>query len=280
MEFNWRVFLESIMSTAHYSRLEFRSGRHSSHTSGLCPGFGQGNLIVLPEEAADDFIDLCYRNPVFCPLLGQTPVGNPREIDSKVIRDNDFNITTDIPKYNIYEHGTLLSSKRDIIEEWCSNHIAFIIGCSFSFENALSENDLTPKHSLIGSNVSMFRTNILLNPAGIFKNCHAVVSMRPYKFRDIEKIRNISRKFRKTHGEPIDWGYDAIERLGIQDLNNPEYGDAIEIDEDEIPIFWGCGVTPQAAVEQVGDLIRGKVMGHSPGHMLILDIKDDEVINL
>lgn len=84
----------------------------------------------------------------------------------------------------------------------------------------------------------MFRTNILLNPVDIFKNCHVFVSMRPYKYRDIEKIRNISRKFRKTHREPIDWGFDAIERLGIEDLNNPEYRDAIGIDDDEIPIFW------------------------------------------
>lgn len=270
-----------MISSAHRIRLESRSGRHTTNTSGLCPGYGQGNLIVLPKDAAVDFIDLCYRNPVFCPLLGQTPVGNPREINNKeIIHDEDFNITTDIPKYNIYEHGKLLSTKLDITDEWCGNHIAFIIGCSFSFENALSKNGLKPKHTLSGSNVSMFRTNILLNPAGIFKNCHAVVSMRPYKLKDIEKVRNISRKFRKTHGEPIDWGYDAVERLGIQDLNNPEYGDAIKIDDDEIPIFWGCGVTPQVAVQQVGAAISGKVMGHSPGHMLILDIKDNEVINL
>lgn len=269
------------MSAAHIFRFKTRSEKHTTNTSGICPGYGQANLIVLDQCVAEDFKDFCYRNPVFCPLIGQTPVGNPRLIDNKqVINDTDFDITTDIPKYNIYEDGVLVASKLDIKEVWTDNHIAFLIGCSFSFENALTKAGLPPKHTLEGSNVSMFLTNIALNPAGIFKNCYGVVSMRPYKVEDIDNVREISRKFKKTHGEPIDWGFDAIERLGIKEINDPEYGDAIQIGQDEIPIFWGCGVTPQIAVQQVGNKIRGKIMAHSPGHMLILDIMDDEIINL
>lgn len=269
------------MTTPHYARLQARSGSHSANTSGICPGFGQGNLIVLPKEAAEDFKDLCFRNPVFCPLLGQTPSGNPRELDSKkVINDIDFDITTDIPKYNIYENGKLIATKSDIKDEWADDHIGFIIGCSFSFEHALIKSGLTPKHVLKGSNVSMFVTNIRLNPAGIFKDCHGVVSMRPYKLNYIEEVRSISRQFRKTHGEPIDWGFEALERLGIKNINNPEFGDPMDFDSDEIPVFWGCGVTPQIAVQQAGDEIKGKVMAHSPGYMLILDIEDNDIIQL
>lgn len=262
-------------------RIQSRVGSFFTNTSGSCPGYAQGNLIVLPQEVAEDFINLCMRNPVFCPLLGQTPPGNPREVDNKkIINDTDFDITTDIPKYNIYEDGELIASKSDIKDEWADHHIAFIIGCSFSFEHSLIRNGLTPKHILTGSNVSMFVTNIVLHPSGIFRGCRGVVSMRPYKRKDIEQVRSISRKFAKTHGEPIDWGFEAIERLGIKNINIPDYGDGIKIEGDEIPVFWGCGVTPQIAVQQASNYIKGKVMAHSPGHMLILDITDDDIMKL
>lgn len=123
----------------------------------------------------------------------------------------------------------------------------------------------------------MYRTKRYLNPAGIFTDCTYVVSMRPYSPKDVEIVREITRRFKQYHGEPIAWGYDdAYNKLGIEDINKPDFGDPTPINEDEIPVFWACGVTPQAAVESLASKVEGKCMGHTPGHMLILDLKDEE----
>lgn len=258
-----------------------RNKQHKTHTSGYAPGYAQVNLLVLPEQAAKDFRDLCARNPVPCPLIGITPVGNPHEIDNKrAISDPEFDICTDFPSYNIYENGKLVDSKYDIRDEWNSNSVGFLIGCSFSFEKALSDQGLPPRNFSLDKNVSMYQTTRMLDPAGIFYDVSYVVSMRPYKVENLEKVRNITREFRRTHGEPIDWGYGAVKRLGIKDLGNPEFGDKTDIREDEIPIFWACGVTPQIAANRCASRIKSKVIGHSPGCMLVLDLKDEEVSSL
>lgn len=262
-------------------RLKCRSNNHSINTSGCCPGFAQGNLIVLPQEVARDFEALCFRNPVPCPLLTKTPLGDSLKVeDENIIECSDFDLTRDLPRYNVYEKGKLIASPYDIRQYWTKDHVGFIIGCSFSFENELCKNNLTPKHQLTGRNVSMYYSSKQLDTSGIFTDCPYVVSMRPYKTADVEKVRDISRAFRKTHGEPIDWGMDAIDRLGINDITKPDFGDPTTIEDDEIPIFWGCGVTPQAAVERIGANIPGKILSHYPGHMLVLDCSDEDVKKL
>lgn len=270
-----------VESPAEFRKL-CKFEKFSSQTSGYCPGYSQANLVVVPKEAAQDFTDLCFRNPVPIPLLGVTSIGNPNEINNKnIINDKEFDIRTDFPTYNIYERGKLVGTKTNIKKEWDFNsHVGFLIGCSFSFENALTQAGLPPKNGISNKNVSMYVTNKNLDSAGIFVDVPYVVSMRPYKAAEIEKVRSISRQFRKTHGEPIDWGYDAVKRLGIKDINNPEFGDSTDIAEDEIPVFWGCGVTAQFAAKTVGEKIPGLVFAHYPGHMLILDIKDSEIIQL
>lgn len=252
---------------------------HSGHTSGFCTGFAQANVLILPRHAADDFELLCERNPVPCPLLGKTLLNIPTKIDNSIIlNDSTFDLRYNLPKYRIFENGEFLYDKTDVFNEWeIDNHVGFLIGCSFSFEKALENEGLIPRNVALGKNVSMFTTNKYLDNAGIFINTPYVVSMRPYKLNEIEKVRNITRKFKKTHGEPIDWGFDAVKRLGIKDLNNPEFGDSCDILEDEVPVFWACGVTTQVAASVVGKSIKGKVMSHSPGCMLVLDIKDSEV---
>lgn len=249
------------------------------HSSGYCPGYAQANVLVLPIEIADDFTGLCERNPVACPLLGKTILGNPGKLNKPdIINDDKFDLRTDLPKYRIFERGELVGESDDILNKWnIDKHVGFLIGCSFSFENALSIAGLTPKNVLLKRNVSMYKTTKLLNPSGIFVDVTYVVSMRPYKLSDLKKVRDITRPFRQTHGEPIDWGYDAIERLGIISIGNPEYGDFCPINEDEIPVFWGCGVTTQDASLKVAKTINGTIMAHSPGHMLVLDIKNSEL---
>lgn len=260
-------------------RKKCREELHTSHTSGILPGYVQANLLILPKKEAEDFLDLCYRNPVACPLLAMTLQG-PRTLnDTSIIKGGMFDICADFPKYNIYEKGSLVRQVLNCKNEWGSGCVGFLIGCSYSFERALCLAGLPPKNVTIKRNVAMFKTTKMLDPAGIFTNCPYVVSMRPYKLQDVPAVRAITRRFRTTHGEPIDWGFDGASRLGIKDLSCPEYGDPIDIREGEVPVFWACGVTPQLAVETVGHLINGTAIGHTPGHMLICDLKDEEICN-
>lgn len=248
---------------------------HTGPTSGFLPGYVQANLLILPKSAANDFQDLCQRNPVACPILSKT-LESPHFLQDhkRFIKEGAFDIRTDFPKYNIYQGGVLVKQKNNCLDEWTEDHVGFLIGCSFSFEDALIKAQLPPKNTLRGTNVSMFKTNKFLNSAGIFHKCPYVVSMRPYKAECVKQVRSITREFRKTHGEPIDWGFDGAARLGIENLQRPDYGDPIDMAEGEIPVFWACGVTPQLAITTVGDVIDGIAIGHTPGHMLILDVTE------
>lgn len=251
--------------------------KFTGHTSGCLPGYAQANVIILPQQVADDFTDFCERNPVACPLLGKTILGFPNKLNNHIIEDETFDLRTDLPKYRIHENGKFTESY-NCLKEWDVNsYIGFLIGCSFSFENALCKSNLPPRNVTNKSNVSMYDTKKRLNPAGVFTDVCYVVSMRPYKLSDLETVRTVTRKFKQTHGEPIDWGYDAVERLGITDITKPEYGDACVIKEDEIPVFWACGVTTQVAALEVGKKHNFKVFSHSPGHMLVLDVKNNDM---
>lgn len=267
------------MSSPETIRLQCRKQILTSHTSGLAPGYLQANLLILPGDIAEDFSRLCARNPVPCPLLAVTD-GTPKKLNSSILinadSDQGFDIRTDFPQYHIYYKGKLQSKANDCLKEWKDGYVGFLIGCSYSFENALIEAGVPPKNISEGRNVSMFKTNRIMDPAGIFIDCPYVVSMRPYKKECIAKVREVTAKYNLTHGEPIDWGFDGAARLGIENLQMPDYGDPIEFDADEIPVFWGCGVTPQLAVEKIGHLIEGPVVSHAPGSMLVLDVTYDE----
>ena len=265
-------------------REKARNGQ-SFLTTGLAPGHIQANLIVLPSSVALDFELLCARNPVQCPLLGKSTVpGDPHMFTPTSLFNHStagitkkVDICHDIPLYNIYETGVKTTSKTNIENEWSDDSVAFLIGCSYSFEHALIRAGLPPRQIQQGCNVPMYRTDVKLFPSGIFVGGTMVVSMRPYHRGDIEKVRSITRLYVKTHGEPVAWGWDAVHQLGIHDIACPDFGDAVKIGPDEVPVFWGCGVTPQVAVMAAGDKIPGKVMAHAPGHMMILDITEMEL---
>lgn len=294
-------------------RLAARDKSLRDITAGLAPSYLQANLIVLPSRYANDFRLLCARNPVPCPLLAESaspgdasflrshlkaPVrtaitnGQPEkggkhvdEVEIEVVGDID--IRHDFPKYKLYKdsqpHG---GDVEDIAAQWTDDHVAFLIGCSYSFESALATAGLTPRHQLQGRNVPMYRTKIPLCPAGVFAGATYVVSMRPYKTEDVAQVRDITRPYVATHGEPIDWGWDGMKRLGIEDITAVQWGDPSlksdgsgqpfdETDEGYVPVFWGCGVTPQNAVMMAS--LEGMVMAHSPGHMVVLDVREHEV---
>ncbi|KAK0453994.1 uncharacterized protein EV420DRAFT_1696443 [Desarmillaria tabescens] len=233
-------------------------------TAGLCPGYSQANVIILPNKFAADFR---------CPLLGETKPGDP-QVPEALAADSD--VRTDCPSYNVYRDGVFSEQKESIEQEWRNDSVTFFIGCSYSFEAALAKNGLAPRHLELGRAVPMYRTSYRLCPAGVFSG-HMVVSMRPYRLADLERVRDITRPFVKTHGEPVAWGPEGAKSLGITDLDgtNPDFGDPTVIKDGEIAVYFGCGVTPQLSVMDSG--IAGEVVGHTPGRMLMLDIKDEDV---
>lgn len=277
------------------ARLSARQNNSAKSTSGLAPSYLQVNLIILPSRYASDFRDLCTRNPVPCPLIGESKVSGdyvqlrsllPNITGEKMAQSLD--IRTDCLRYNVYENSKLAEQGiSDIKKQWTEDHIAFLIGCSFSFESALTEAGLPPRHTVLDRNVSMYRTTIPLNPAGVFTGGRYVVSMRPYPKSEIERVRAITKRYLPTHGECIAWGWEALGGLGIEDIDSPQWGDApltmdgrplgeVSGDEENVPVFWGCGVTPQEAVMRAN--LEGTVMAHSPGHMLVLDCLEKDIL--
>lgn len=241
-----------------------REGKITSQTAGMCRGYAQANLVIVPKDIAYDFLLFTQRNPKSCPLLEVGDIGN------KMLKylGEDINIAKDIPKYRIYENGVLTGEYTDIEKYWRDDFVSFLIGCSFSFESELLEAGVPVRHIEEGCNVPMFITNIDCKEAGIFKG-KMVVSMRPLPMDKIVKSVLVSGDMPKVHGAPIHIG-DPKE-IGIDDINKPDFGDAVTVNKGEVPVFWPCGVTPQSVVMNVKPKI---VITHSPGHMLITDIKN------
>lgn len=286
----------NMLSTGADVRKASRNGTHAASTSGLAKTYIQANLIILPSRYASDFRLLCARNPVPCPLIAESSsVGKFDEVKSWITSLegkgvlSQVDIRRDIPKYMVYKDSKLVKSHcEDVVEEWTEDHVAFLIGCSYSFESALTDAGLPPRHTTTGQVVPIYRTNIPLCPAGVFNGGTYVVSMRPYRKSEIETVRDITRAYSVTHGEPVAWGWDAVERLGIKDIDAPDWGTAasalnggkfgdLKGDDDNVPVFWGCGVTPQEAVMKAG--LEGTIMAHAPGYMLVLDCRDWDIVS-
>lgn len=241
-----------------------RSGEIDYQTSGMCNGYAQANLCILPKEYAFDFLLFCMRNPKPCPILEVGDVGS-RDIKTMAQYGD---ICTDFPKYRIWKNGVLEKEVTDISEYWQDDFVYFLIGCSFSFESELLEADVPVRHIEENRNVPMFNTNIALEPAGKFHG-NMVVSMRPIPDDLVVKAVNVTAAMPRVHGAPVHIGNP--EAIGIEDIFSPDYGDSVTVNEGETPVFWACGVTPQNAVIQSKPPIA---ITHSPGHMFITDVKN------
>ncbi|PJI08620.1 MULTISPECIES: putative hydro-lyase [Clostridium] len=241
-----------------------RQEKITTPTAGMCSGYAQANLVILPKELAYDFLLFTQRNPKSCPILEVSDVGDKK---LKYLGE-DIDITSDIPKYRVYEDGILTGEYTNIADLWREDFVSFLIGCSFSFESELIEANIPIRHIEENCNVPMFITNIECTPAGIF-NGKMVVSMRPLSNENIIKSVLVSGEMPKVHGAPIHIG-DPVS-IGIKDISKPDFGDPVTIKDNEIPVFWACGVTPQSVVMNVKPKI---VITHSPGHMLITDLKN------
>ena len=256
------------MNDAREVRLAIRSRRHAGHTAGLAPGHVQGNLCVLPREYANEFREFCQRNPKPCPLIGVSQPGDPRI----PALGADLDIRTDIPKYRVYEHGVFRQEVPDLKSLWRDDLVSFVLGCSFSFEEALMKAGLRLRYVDQGRNVPMYRTSVDTTPAGRFRG-KLVVSMRPFRPRDAIRAIEITSRYPRVHGAPVHIGFP--EQIGITDLDRPWVGDATEVKEDELPLFWACGVTPQSVVL---DAKPSLCITHAPGHMLVTDLKNESFV--
>jgi len=243
-------------------RRAIRSGTWRGITAGFASGFAQANLVVLPRADAFDFLLFCVRNPQACPLIDVTDPGSP----APALAAPDADLRTDLPRYRVYEHGELVEEPVSIAHRWRDDMVAFLLGCSFTFERALIDAGIRMRHVEQQCNVSMYRTTRMCRPAGKFFGS-LVVSMRPVRADLVDRAVAITSTFRGAHGEPVWTGDPAA--LGIMDLAKPDFGDAILPEPDEIPVFWACGVTPQAvAIQSKPELM----ITHAPGHMFITDI--------
>ncbi|MBO9465085.1 putative hydro-lyase [Tropicibacter sp. R15_0] len=246
-------------------RKRIRAGRHEAHTAGLAPGKLQCNLAILPEAFALDFLRFCQRNPKPCPVVGVSDTGDP--MLSTLGRDID--IRTDVPRYRVFNDGRLSTETTEISDYWTDDLVTVALGCSFTFENALMRAGIPVRHIEMGRNVPMFRTNIDLVPAGPFGG-QMVVTMRPLLKEQIEDAKRISARYPQAHGGPIAIGNPLD--IGISDLNTPDYGDPVDFQPGEIPVFWACGVTPQNVLRAARLPL---CITHAPGHMLITDVSED-----
>ena len=239
-----------------------RHGAWTDHTGALAPGYAQANLVVLPKDVAYDFLLFCVRNPKPCPLLDVTDAGSP----VPRLAAPDADLRTDLPRYRVYRHGELVDEPLSIESYWSNDLVAFLLGCSFTFEHGLREAGVPLRHIDCGSNVPMYQTTVDCRPAGVFHG-PLVVSMRPIPANLVTTAVQISARYPSVHGAPVHVG--APEALGIQSLDRPDWGDSVMVHPGEVPVFWACGITPQA----VAMVARPPLMiTHAPGHMFVTDI--------
>jgi uncharacterized protein YcsI (UPF0317 family) len=244
-----------------------REGRWDKPTAGIALGYAQANLVILPKKYAFDFFLFCQRNPKPCPLLEVLEPGDFRPDFLAA----DADVRTDAPRYNVYLKGKLQTSPKNVKYLWKKDFVTFFLGCSFSFEEAMIRSGIPVRHIEEEKNVPMYVTNIECRPAGIFHG-PMIVTMRPVHPTKVVKAVQITSRYASVHGGPVHIGDPNI--IGIKDLEKPDFGDTVTINKGEVPVFWACGVTPQAAAMAAKPDI---CVTHAPGHMFITDILNEEL---
>lgn len=261
---------QGIALEAQRCRKQIRAGEFAGPTAGLAKGAVQANLMILPQALANEFLLFCQRNPRPCPLLAVT---EPGQFDVPSM-GHDIDLRTDTPRYRVWRHGELADEPTTLTDVWRDDLVSFLIGCSFSFEEALLAEGIDVRHISQGVNVSMYRTNIATHGTqSLFGPM--VVSMRPMKAQDAIRAIQITSRFPAVHGAPVHLGDPAL--IGINDINQPDYGDAVTIHDGEIPVFWACGVTPQSVIAAVRPEFS---ITHAPGHMLITDVPNTKLASI
>lgn len=166
--------------------------------------------------------------------------------------------------------GELAGEVLDILQFWRDDSVAFLLGCSITFERALLANDIPVRQIEERRGPTLYRTNIPCNPTTRFHGPLAV-SMRPMPPAKAIRAIQVTSRFPAVHGSPVHVGDPS--QIGIADINKPDWGVPVTIKPGEIPVFWACGVTPQAvALESKPEIM----ITHAPSHMFITDLRDDQ----
>ncbi len=244
-----------------------RRGDLTTPTPGLALGYVQANLVVVPRELSFDFLLFCQRNPKPCPLLDVTSPGNPEPRQIATGAD----LRTDLPGYRVWKRGELIEEPTDLHQWWSDDLVAFLLGCSFTFESALLQAGVPVRHIDQRCNVPMYRTNIPCRPAGYFHGT-MVVSMRPLTPAQTIRATQVCARYPRAHGVPVHFGDPGA--IGIRNLDCPDFGDPVQIRPQEVPVFWACGVTPQAVAMEVKPPL---LITHKPGHMFVTDLRDSDL---
>jgi uncharacterized protein YcsI (UPF0317 family) len=260
--------VELSLASAAAVRSQIRAGLWRRPTVGLADGWVQANLVIVGRDYAADFREFCARNPRPCPLLEVTAEGSPEPV--RLAPGSD--LRTDVPRYHVYRHGVSSDTVDDLLDLWQADFVSFLLGCSFTFDPALRRAGIPLRHVELGRNIAMFRTNRACAPAGPFSG-PLVVSMRPIPDSLVDEAVRVTERFGRAHGAPVHVGDPAA--LGIADLSRPDYGDALPVGEGETPVFWACGVTPQAAALSAALPV---MITHAPGYMFVTDMREEELV--
>ena len=258
---------QTCPDTPQEVRSAIRSGRWKEVTAKAAQGYTQANLVIVPRALAFDFLLFCQRNPKSCPLLEVIEDGKSEPVYTAPGAD----LRTDLPLYRVFNNGDLVAEVDNVTEWWRGDLVSFLLGCSFTFESALVNAGIPLRHWVENKNVSMFVTNVNAETAGIFSG-PMVVSMRPIPRNKVVRAVQVTSRYPLMHGAPVHIGDPSL--IGIEDLNQPDYGDKIDVKDDEVPVFWACGVTPQAVA------LTSKppfMITHSPGHMFVSDLRDEQL---
>ena len=263
------------IADAYNLRLQCRKNEFQEPTcnSSLVGNHVQANVVILPSKYATDFLQFCLKNYQGCPLLEMIGPGQK----SRLCKDLD--IRSDLPKYWLYQNGSKTAEFLNVTSIFDENDfVTFLLGCSFSWENLLSDLGLCPRQVEEGFNVPMYRClNNHNTPVHIQNSAqdfagHLVVSMRPYKKENIQKVIDVTKRFPQVHGAPVHIGNPEV--LGIKDLDKPDFGDKVTVREGEVPVFWACGITSQEGLMSAN---LPFAITHAPGHMLVMDISNSDL---
>lgn len=242
-----------------------RRGEWTGPTRGLAMGYVQANLAILPRAEAFDFLAFCQRNPAACPVLEVTDVGDP---ETKITTPG-ADLRTDLPRYRIFRDGELIDEVADIKRYWRDDLVAFLLGCNNTFDALFLANDIPVRKLEAMSGAGAFKTNIPCKPAGKFRG-PMVVSLEPMPIDKAIRATQVTSRFPLAHGAPIHFGDPSL--IGIQDIQRPDWGTSPPMKPGDIPVFWACGITPQAVALEA----RVEIMiSHTPAHMFITDIRDE-----
>lgn len=249
-------------------RERIRSGAWTGVTTGAALGRVQANLVVLPEDVSAEFATMCELNPRALPLLERTEPGVPDRLATAPGAD----LRTDLASYDIHRDGALAERVGALGDHWRDDSVAFLLGCSFSAENRLLAAGVRLRHLELGQGVPMFVTSMECTPAGSFHG-PVVVSMRPIRSEQVDRAVEVTEPLPLAHGAPVQIGDPAA--IGITDLAAPDWGDPLVPAADEVPVFWACGVTPQAIIRSVRPELA---ITHTPGHMFVTDLLDRDIV--